>query len=68
MASELMRAISGVNTDLNNTAEIVERIIDPAEKRRYRAAISELMADVYIKFMTPIIDEHKDLDPDKSHP
>jgi hypothetical protein len=68
LASELMRAISDVGRDLNKTADIIERIIDQNEKRRYRVAIGDLMGNVYIKLMIPIIHEHKDLDPDKSQP
>jgi len=65
LATELMRSSMALGASLNAIAEVIEQISDEREKRLFRRAIAELMADVYIKIEAPIIREHEDLDPDR---
>lgn len=65
LAEKLMATLNAASDKLNEAAAVVEMISDHDEKRRFKASIAELMADVYIKLMKPIIREHKDMDPDR---
>jgi hypothetical protein len=50
---------------MNDTASIIEEIIDEEEKRKFRRGTADLMAKSYTDIMHPIISEYPDLDPDR---
>lgn len=65
IALKLMDSLTKIETPLNNAAKIIESIEDVEEKKKFRKNIGEIMGRLYTDLQRPIIQQYKELDPDK---
>jgi hypothetical protein len=65
-ARELIRLYLKAGEPLNEATEIIDKLPDAEEQKRLRRPIGELISNVYIELIRPIVREYPDLDPDRS--
>ena len=51
---------------LNEADPMIRSIPDEVERKQHLRALGEMMQDVWLKLMEPVVREHRDLDPDKT--
>jgi len=64
VAEQLMDKLHQLGALLNQMADLVEPIDDPAERRMLLTGLGELMGRSFTDVMLPIIRQYPELDPD----
>jgi hypothetical protein len=65
IAEQLMRSFLALGESLNAATTSIDQIPDEEERARLRKDIGQLMQDVYLVLMRPIVGQYPDLDPDR---
>jgi hypothetical protein len=63
VASQLIQLCLRMHDELGKADALAEQM-DEVAKRSYRKAIGNLIQEIYIELMRPIIRQYPDLDPD----
>lgn len=64
-AEKLMEIYGRAGSVLNEADPILRRIADEAERKSFLHPLGEMLADVWDKLQSPIVEKFPDLDPDK---
>jgi hypothetical protein len=64
-AQKLIALATSMDPALGEITEEIKNISDDKERARYTDAIREIMADIALRLIFPIIDQHPQLNPDK---
>jgi hypothetical protein len=65
IAIQLIEKLFASDKPLNAAAEVIEKIEDEEEKKKFRRGILEIMGRMYTDLELPILRQFPDLDPDK---
>jgi len=60
-----MKELLAMGQPLNSAAQLIDQIASEDERRQFRRGLGEVMNQIYIDLMRPIIRQYPDLDPDK---
>ncbi len=64
-AEKLMAIYDRLGNTLNEADPLIRSIPNDAERKRHLSALGTMMQDVWLQLMAPIVNEYRDLDPDK---
>jgi hypothetical protein len=67
-AEELMSIYDRVGSALNDAEPLIRALPDASERSAHLQALGTMMQDVWLKLMLPIVQQHRELDPDAKAP
>ena len=67
-AEKLMDIYRRLGSVLNEAEPLIRNLPSEAERQAHLRALGTMMQDLWIHLMSPIVLEHRDLDPDRKVP
>ena len=65
LATKLIEQCRRIDDTLSVATALAAEIADDEERKRYLRAIADIIADVFVTLIRPIVKEYPELDPDR---